>query len=225
MEFDDALEEYRRSAPIDYVRPLPGGGGGGQNKKVLFLRGGVAVAAKPNESADLKKQANNEVGAYLLAKELDMGQLVSATVLRQMPAPGGGSIEGSAQVMWHRFIEAQQKFSHTDCPDEVAWTIAVFDCVAANADRNDNNWGAITRLPDAVLIDHGKCFTEASRTTSQFFVEREGEELPTRLLTNLEEFLAKSQSTRLMEVLDKTVVEQVIKRAQHLVGEGELVLP
>ena len=176
---------------------------------MLFLRGGVAVAAKPNESPELAQQAMCEVAAYFLARELDFGRLVPTTVLRRVPGPGGGDIEGSAQVMWHQFVIAEQHFSHTDCPDDVAWKIAVFDLLAANTDRNSGNWGAITALPDAVLIDHGHCFTKGPATASPFFIDRHGQPLPDDVKPHVERFLASAANTRLQSVLDGPIVEGV----------------
>jgi hypothetical protein len=224
MESEPALEDYLKSAPYHYVRDLTGGGGSGLDKKVLILRGGVAVAAKPGHTPDYAHQAKCEVAAWLLSAELEMTKLVPTTVLRPVPAPGGGEVEGSAQVLWARFVVAEQNFTHTSCPDDVAWLIAVFDCLAANTDRNDGNWGAITQLPDAVLVDHGLCFTRGP-TTSPFFAARRGDDLPDDVRAHVNAFLATSGTTRLHEVLDVHVVQEVIGRAQHLVDTGKLLLP
>jgi hypothetical protein len=160
----------------------------------------------------------------LLAAELEVSRLVPTTVLRQVPAPGGGVVEGSAQVLWAQFVKAEQNFRHVDCPDETGRLIAVFDCLAANTDRNDGNWGAITQLPDAVLVDHGLWFG-VGPTTSPFFQVRQGQDLPTDVLPHLRAFLATSGNTRLHKMLDPPVVQAVIDCAQHLVPTGKLLLP
>jgi hypothetical protein len=56
---------------------------------------------------------------------MGLTDIAPATVLRQVPAPGGGEIEGSAQVEWPESVRAEQNFRHTDCPDDRAWQIAV----------------------------------------------------------------------------------------------------
>jgi hypothetical protein len=97
--------------------------------------------------------------------------------------------------------------------------------LAANTDRNDTNWGAITALPDAVLIDHGHCFTKSSNTTSAFFQHRHDQQIPAALLNRVEAFVNNASNTHLREVLDEPVVDQVIERARHLVQDGKLTLP
>jgi hypothetical protein len=191
----------------------------------LTLLGGVNVVAKPNDTQENEKQARNEVAAWLLAVEMELTDIAPATVLRQVPAPGGGETEGSAQVEWPGFVRAEQNFRYSDCPDDRAWLIAVFDAVAANADRNDGNWGAVIGLPDAVLCDHGRCFTYVSTTASPFFQDRHDKPIPADSMGHVEAFLNTSGNTRLREMLDDATVDQVIARAQHLVHEGKLVVP
>ena len=108
---------------------------------------------------------------------------------------------------------------------ETGWLIAVFDVLAANIDRNDGNWGAIDAMPDAVLVDHGHCFTKSPNTTSQFYVARQGQQIPDEALALIQKFVDHSDGTRLKEVLDQPIVQQVIDRAQHLVHGGVLALP
>lgn len=225
MWSERALEAYLKTSPYGRVRDLRGGGGGGQHKKVLTLRGGISVVAKPNDTPENERQARNEVAAWRLAVEMDLTEIAPATVLRQVPAPGGGEIEGSAQVEWPGFVRAEQNFRHTDCDNDRAWLIAVFDAVAANVDRNDGNWGAVIQLPDAVLCDHGRCFNYGTTTTSPFFQDRRDHQIPAEALGHIETFLITSGSTRLREMLDAPTVDQVIARAQHLVDEGKLTLP
>lgn len=219
------LEKYLRTAPVMYERPLVGGGGH-RDKKILWLEGGVAVAAKAGSTPELMTQARCEVAAWLLALELEMTKLVPTTVMRKMPAAAGGEVECSAQVMWTQFKMALGGgFTHTDCPDETGWHIAVFDVLAANIDRHDGNWGAIDAMPDAVLVDHGHCFTKSPNTTSQFYVARQGQQIPDGALALVQKFVDDSDRTRLKEVLDQPIVQQVIDRAQHLVHGGVLALP
>jgi hypothetical protein len=223
VESQRALEAYLHGAPIQYIRPLPGGGGH-QEKKILVLEGGIAVAAKPGHDPNYAQQAKCEVAAHRLAVELGMSKLVPTTVLRRVPGPYG-EVEGSAQVLWPQFVVAVGNFTATDGADEVGWEIAVFDALAANTDRNDTNWGAITALPDAVLIDHGHCFTKSSNTTSAFFQHRHDQQIPAALLNRVEAFVNNASNTHLREVLDEPVVDQVIERARHLVQDGKLTLP
>jgi hypothetical protein len=132
VESQGALEAYLKAAPIQYTRPLPGGGGH-QEKKILILEGGVAVAAKPGHDPNYAQQAKCEVGAHRLAVELAMSKLVPTTVLRPVPGPNG-EVEGSVQVLWPQFVVAAGSFTHTDCQDKIGWEIAVFDALAANTD-------------------------------------------------------------------------------------------
>lgn len=222
MEREDELEEYLRAAPVIYERPLPGGGGHAE-KKILWLRGGVAVAAKPGIDANYVAQAQCEVAAWLLAAELDMTRLVPVTVMRKIPTTAGET-DGSAQVLWAQFKTALDLgLQPSQCADSVGWDIAVFDVLTANTDRHNANWGVIGSLPDAVLVDHGHCFLKPPRTTSPFYLERQGQPIPADLLQRLQTFITNAGNTRLSEALDSAVVQQVIDRAQHLVQGGGLL--
>lgn len=219
MEREDELEAYLRTAPVMYERPLPGGVGHAE-KKILWLRGGVAVAAKPGIDANYIDQARCEVAAWLLAAGLDMTRLVPVTVMRKIPTTAG-EVDGSAQVMWAQFRTALDLgLQPSQCTESVGWDIAVFDVLTANTDRHNANWGVIDTLPDAVLVDHGHCFLKAPRTSSPFYLERQGQPIPADQLQRLQTFITNSGSTRLDEVLDSMVVQQVINRAQHLVHSG-----
>jgi hypothetical protein len=94
---------------------LPGGGGH-QEKKILVLEGGIAVAAKPGHDPNYAQQAKCEVAAHRLAVELGMSKLVPTTVLRRVPGPYG-EVEGSAQVLWPQFVVAVGNFTATDSAD------------------------------------------------------------------------------------------------------------
>lgn len=224
VESEECLEEYLRSAPIDYVLDLPGGGGHSA-KKTLILRGGVGVAAKPAHDPDSTTQAANEVAASIVARELGVADLVPLTVYRQVPDPSGDEVQGSVQVLWPRFELAQGHFTHVECPDDVAWRIALFDAIIANTDRNDGNWGALGALPYAVMIDHGHCFTKAPNCTSPFFTARQGQQIPDELVENARRFCGNAGESRLKGVLADQYVQETVHRAQHMVDTGLLALP
>lgn len=171
------------------------------------------------------QQAHNEVAAWLLARETGMARLVPTTVLRQVPAPGGGEVEDSAQVLWPRFVLAQGHFNASHCPDELGWKIAVFDYVIANSDRNDGNWVAIDGRPEfAVLIDHGNSITHGPRTSSPFAQARNGQHVPPEIVETLRGFVNGASNTRLNEVLDGQHVSEIVERIRRIVDSGMLTL-
>jgi hypothetical protein len=222
----EALERYLTKAPVDHVRPLDGGAGH-PRKMTLILQGGIGVAAKPGDSAQMMKQARREVAAWILAVELGLSHLVPATVLRQIPTSedsGPGGIEGSAQILWPRFKTAlAEAITPDECSADVSWPIAILDLLIANTDRKEDNWGTIDGLPRAVLIDHGHAFESAD--SHSMFVDRHREEpVPTALLDQIEAFGLNRNNSRLPTVLDAEESEAVFDRAATVLQYATLTI-
>jgi hypothetical protein len=217
------LETYLANADVELERPLIGGGGH-QDKMTLILRGGVAVAAKAGSDALQMVRAKREVAAWRLACELDLHDLVPATVLREMPAKLGSSdmTEGSAQVLWPRFSTANSKgLDPRSCIDDVSWPIAVFDTLAANTDRNEHNWGVIDEEPHIVLIDHGHAF-DSSTTDSPFALRHKDQAVPEALIAKIEVFAADPAKSKLRDLLAEGELSRVFSRAQLIMQDRVL---
>lgn len=222
-EHCSGLELYLATAGIDLERPLIGGGGH-PDKMTLILRGGVAVAAKVGTDTLQMTRARREVAAWRLACELDLHELVPATVLREMPTSLGSSdvCEGSAQVLWPRFSTAHDKgLDPNVCSDNVSWPIAVFDTLAANTDRNEHNWGVIDEEPHIVLIDHGHAF-EAQSSDSRFALRHKDQPVPDALLAKVDAFAADPAQSKIVDLLTEDELSRVFSRAQLIVADRVL---
>lgn len=210
---------------IERVEALAGGGGHPRKHKMtLFLEGGVAVAAKAGADTDMLKRAKREVAAWVLACELGLQTLVPATVLRTMPASMGSEeeVEGSAQLLWPRFSTALDKSIDVRyVPDHVGMQIAVFDTLAANSDRSNDNWGIIEQLPHAVLIDHGHAF-ENPPSDSPFALAFKDELLSPTLIAAIQQFADGKKDSRLNGLLDDTELDELFARATQIAGEKRL---
>jgi hypothetical protein len=219
-----ALERYLIDAPVDHVRPLLDGSGH-PRKRALILRGGIGVAAKPGDSAQMMTQARREVAAWILAVELGLAHLVPATVLRSIPPlESFAASQGSAQILWPRFKPALADGLTPDrCPEEASWPVAIFDLLIANTDRHEDNWGTIDGLPRVVLIDHGHAF--ASSESHSKFVDRHREEpIPIELLGRIEGFVASRGGSRLSDVLEGAESDAVFDRAGAIVKHRVLTV-
>jgi hypothetical protein len=214
------LESYLRDAVVLHVRPLPGGGGHA-SKAALILQGGVGVVAKRAADGNMLTQAKREVAAWVLAMELGLSTLVPTTVLRQVPETDdvtGGYVEASVQVLWPRFTTAaQDSLACAQCSDELSWSVAVFDILAANTDRNDGNWGTIEGLPRVALVDHGHAF-QGDDSNSPFVERHRGEDIPPDLISCVEQLHANEAASRLTQFLDVPVCQGVFARAAKLKG-------
>lgn len=229
MEAVPDLENYLRTAPIAHTAELRRGGGGHQYKQLVVLDGGLGVVAKLAEPAgeeSPQKMVRAEVAGWVLAHELDWRGLVPTTVLRTVPSIFTGAVaEASVQVVWPLFEMALERTATVaDCPEDASWQIALFDALAANADRNDSNWGFVKDLPDPKLIDHGHAFEAHGGGTSPFVDRWRGQEIPPEHLDHVERFLARSGDSRLREFLDHDVVDRIIDRARLLVESKRLEL-
>jgi hypothetical protein len=217
------LEEYLREAAVLHVRPLEGGGGH-SDKAALILEGAVGVVAKRADGEPMQVQARREVAAWVLAVELGMSHLVPATVLRWVPVGddiAGEQVEASVQVLWPRFSPALVgSVQATDCDESISWSIAVFDLLIANTDRNGGNWGTIEGRPRAVFIDHGHAFAAAD-SNSPFVERHRNADLPTALCDRVKRFHAAASTSRLKDFVDEPVCAGVQERAAKI-ARGKL---
>jgi hypothetical protein len=222
-----ALEHYLAGAPVEHIRPLPGGTGH-PRKMALVLRGGVGVVAKAGDNEQMMRQARREVAAWILAIELGLGHLVPATVLRRMPATSEDAspdtLEGSAQILWPRFrIALEETITPDACAAGVSWPIAVFDLLLANTDRKEDNWGTIDGLPRAVLIDHGHAF-EAADSHSMFVDLHREAPVPEALLAQIKAFVTNRKDSRLQKLLDDEECNGVFSRATTVLKNATLTV-
>jgi hypothetical protein len=223
-----ALERYLAEAPVEHVRPLPGGNGH-PRKMTLVLRGGVGVVAKVGDTQPMLRQARREVAAWVLACELEMAQFVPATVMRAVPHSADGEqsapeVEGSAQVLWPRFrVALEEDITPESCAPEVSWPIAILDLLMANTDRKEDNWGTIDGLPRAVLIDHGHAFE--ARDSHSLFVDLHREEaVPQSWIEKIASFVAQKHTSHLREHLDGNEYEAVFDRAETILNHQALTV-
>jgi hypothetical protein len=221
------LESYLTTCGIERVEPLAGGGGHPKKHKMtLFLEGGVAVAAKAGADADMLKRAKREVAAWVLACEMGLQTLVPTTVLRKMPVSidSDEKVDGSAQLLWPRFSTALDKSIDVRHVNEhVAMQIAVFDSLAANSDRSNDNWGIIEQLPHVVLIDHGHAF-ETPSSDSPFVLTLKDELLSPLLLKAVQRFADGQDRSRLRGLLGDTELNEVFDRARLIAANKKLAV-
>jgi hypothetical protein len=193
----------------------------------LTLSGGVAVMAKPaDEIGDGEVLVGREAAAWAIARELGWGDLVAATVQRDIPSfRSGDPVTASLQVIWPDV--------RPDAPpelfgDEDVWRAAVFDVLVAHEDRGGHNWllmpdsGAAE--PTLKLIDHGYAFGQTFPPNSSFFQMREGAELPDFCLTALQRLASHRHSADLGRLLDAGALDGVMERGRGLVENGTLEL-
>jgi hypothetical protein len=219
LEQAKGLEQYLVEASIRHTAPLAGGGGHPQRHKMtVFLAGGIAAVAKAGADSNMLKQARREVAAWVLAAELEFHWLVPTTVLRRMPAAINDEteVDGSVQILWPRFSTALERRIDASYVDDVyALPLAVFDVLAANTDRKPDNWGMVSGVPNAVLIDHGHAFADAA-TDSEFAVRMQDHALSPKLLSAVEHFVERRSQCRIASLLDESETDGVYCRAAAL---------
>ncbi len=162
-----------------------------------------------------------EAAAYELSEELNWG-FIPPTVWREEAPLGPGSIQ--------LFVEAdfqEHYFTICDQPDhlEAIEAICAFDVIANNADRKAGHvlvgsggklWG----------IDHGLCFHRQPKLRTVIW-ELAGQELPERLLGDLERIAAleSSLTRKLDSLLAPGEIAAISDRAAWLVRNGAYPIP
>lgn len=227
MEGADELEHYLRNARILDASTFTQHGA--HTSYRLILEGGVGALAKPADQAPADGAAvvRNEVAAWVIARELQWSDLVSTTVLREVPSwiTSDASTEASVQVLWPSFDPG---VAADEFPDDDQWRAAIFDTLVVNGDRHPANWGAVPgsgqrRLK---LVDHGYAFSYGqSPPNSPFFQGKRHQELPAELLEDVGTFLASTASGELADLLGDNALEQLLERCRHVAENGTLDVP
>jgi len=226
MDGLDELEEYMRTARILDVCGFPATTGGAHPRKLVILQGGVGVVAKAADaSGGAAEMVPREVAAWLVARALGWGDLLAATVLREIPS-ASGDIDAAMMVIW--------PFSQPDVDhgfeEEDRWRAAVFDLIVDQADRSGHNWLAVPEpangLPKLKLVDHGHCFgyPPGAAVNSTFFNEKQGQELPDRMLEALAEFVRDPPTEVIANLLGADEATRLEERVTALAALGRLQL-
>lgn len=188
----------------------------------LILEGGVAVLAKPADTApDGEIMCRREVAAWVLARALGWPDLVSTTAMRTMTSPASGEdVETSVQVIWPDALPDADVglFSDGDI-----WRAAVFDALVGQSDRGGHNWLAIpgsSASPRLKLVDHGYAFPESvSPPNSTFYELRRGRELPELVTESLDELVGRrAWLAEVQDLLSGAAADAVFQRAERVLG-------
>lgn len=192
----------------------------------LILEGGVAVLAKPADTApEGVIMCRREAAAWVLARALGWPDLVSTTVMRVITSPSSGEeVETSVQLIWPDYLPDADVALFSDAD---IWRAAVFDAIVGHADRGGHNWLAVpgsSRSPHLKLVDHGYAFPEATSPPSSTFYElRRGQELPDAVSDSLGDFVARrSGLEHLHELLPSAAADAVFERAETLLSSSVL---
>jgi hypothetical protein len=191
---------------------------------LLVLEGGVGVIAKPeDEHQEGPIICRREAAAWVVAREMGWGDLVSTTVLRRLISNVGlAQTIASLQVAWPMAGTADASaFSAEDC-----WRAAVFDAVVRNDDRGGpSNWLAIPRVdlgvtnePMLKLPDHGYAFRPGVEApNSVFFTDRAGQQIPDGPMEALRRLAGRLGASEIGDLLPMDMVEGVLERVERLV--------
>lgn len=215
----EALEDHLREAPIDVTATFEGGGGH-PGKQLVVVRGGIGALAKLAHQPNEKTMIRAEGAAYLLARELGWDDLVPVTVVREVRALSGESVEASVQILWPRFeVAAVANTDPLSLPDDDIWRIALFDALIRNGDRHGGNWGMVAGARPG-LIDHGhSLFPPLAGVNSPFLAARRNEQIPDELLVRIDT-VAERGGGRVQELVDDEPLQQLVERARRFVEDG-----
>lgn len=224
MDAIDHLEEYLRSSRILDICAFPATTGGAHPRKLVILEGGVGTVAKPADaSSGAADMVPREVAAWVVARALGWTDMLSATVLRQIPS-AQGDVDAALMVAW----PTNQPDVDPGFDDDDRWRTAVFDFIIGQADRGGHNWLAV---PDPAhgtarlkLVDHGHCFgyPPNSSLNSTFFNEKKGQHIPTSIMTALVGFSAQPPTATLEPLIGTTEAAEVESRVNRVLGTGVL---
>ena len=160
-----------------------------------------------------------EVAAYHLSEALGWG-LVPPTVVRDDAPFGAGSVQLFIDSDYERHYFTL--FEDGGRESELL-AFCAFDVVANNADRKS---GHVLVAADERLwgIDHGLCFNvlDKLRTVVWDFA---GEEVPDRILGDLELLVAQGAPAQLTELLSQSELEAMLDRAARLGAAGTFPEP
>jgi|1186.fasta_scaffold23554_2 hypothetical protein len=187
MEDAAALESHLREAPIDLYGHFPGGGGHA-DKQLVVVRGGIGALAKLARNEQEARQCRFEVGVYQVAKALEWGDLVPATVLREVPT-ATGVVEAGVQILWPAFATAAEAgVTEASVDERDSLRAAIIDALVQNSDRHTGNWGVVAGAKLG-LIDHGHTALSRLPGVSGFALMHRDAEISGELHDRLEEFV------------------------------------
>lgn len=223
------LKDYIRTARIVDQGPLQRGGGA-HDKQLIVLDGGVGVIAKPAPTGDanMQLQVRAECAASILAEALGWPDLVPVTTIRVVPTLDGQEhVAASVQLALPMFKPAAELARDAkSCPPDEIWRVAIFDALALNTDRHNDNWG-ICEGSDTrpKLIDHGHSFEAATSTSFVFIDERRGETLPPELRERIDtHIVGPGLPPALFELLPATAVSRIVALARQFAEQGDFSL-
>jgi uncharacterized repeat protein (TIGR03843 family) len=160
-----------------------------------------------------------EVAAFRLSEVLGWG-LVPPTVVREDAPFGAGSVQLFIDSDYERHY-----FTLFEDGGREAELLAfcAFDVVANNADRKS---GHVLVAADERLwgIDHGLCFHVLNKLRTVIW-EFAGEELPTRIVDDLDRLVTQGPPAALSGLLSESEVEAMLDRAGRLVVAGAFPEP
>lgn len=180
----NAFASQESSLSTPGVSDLKNLGGGISETYLVNLEGGGKAVWKPaagehpgkvRETIPAGKGncAKAEAGAWEVAKQVGMEDMVGACVLREVTGHGGAGGKG-AMMQYHKGVDAARSQDPFDGRTDRA-RAAIFDHMIDNQDRHQGNWRTNDGLPTKIrLIDHGYSFGDTAYSSggARSFISR-----------------------------------------------------
>jgi hypothetical protein len=218
-----AVEEDLRDGEIHRVSEALALPGAHQRKRRVELASGRICIAKPQSGiADWPYAAHCEAAAWIVARWLELWELVPVTVLRDLELPEGGT-EPAALQQWLEPYDADRLEAFPQ--EELDWA-AVVDYLIAQTDRDGHNF-LVRRdehgRPHLQLPDNGYAFGAPNRTaSSQFTRDRRGRPLTPKLLAAVRRLKDPAFAAELEELLPRESVSALLERVDVLLEQRRL---
>jgi hypothetical protein len=177
----------------------------------------MAVAMR---KANSDRGVQCEVAAWELGRLLGWTNLLSATVVRDLP-PGPGAPAAQHAVR----LALLGAHPHVDLgrfADDDLWRAATFDYLAFTTDRHGGNWLAVELVDgnaQLVLIDHEHAFDLPGRTFRSEIFDRKCEDaLPDWVKVDVKRLLDEFPSKRLALLLSPASTKRLQARAEKVIA-------
>jgi hypothetical protein len=217
------VEDDLRDGKIEQVSealPLPGAHQG--KRKILMASGRICIAKPEYGVKDWQYAAQCEAAAWIVARWLDLWELVPVTIVREIDLPEGRT-ERAAVQLWVDDYDADR---WDDFPDEELDWAGVFDYLIQQTDRDGHNW-LVWRdekgRPHIKLPDNGYAFGAPSRSfSSQLYRERSGLSLDDKMLATLKRLKNPQFESDLGALLPHEHVAALLTRVDTLLDQRRL---
>lgn len=156
-----------------------------------------------------------------LPLNLGWTDLVAVTVQRQIELVAGQPINAAIQVLWPDPAPEPQSIDQFD--DDDVLRAAIFDVVVEHGDHS-HNWTSAPGPPARArlrLYDNAYAFG-SHPFQSAFYDQKQGQPIPSPVISLLKGFLETVNSSLLPSLLDATELTGLISRTQRLIDAESL---